>query len=511
MSFRSRLPSRRVVLLAAATAVLLLVAYPPLSLVLPTFIALVPLLWALDELKERGGTAGQAAWLGWWFGVLAHGVTLYWMIIALWHFTKLSALGYAASVLIVLAPQWALGLWIVYRTLTRTRIPLWVSFPLTWTAIEWLQGHYGDLRFPWLGLGSALPRVDVLVQWADLAGARGVTLWLAWANVMIYLALRRRTWKPLVPLAATLLVAFGYGSWREKTLVMRPVTRVAVLQPNVGFAEKRAERDNIRLLNQVLAMSREVARDSTVRLIAWPETAVPVFFVDHPAYVDSMRTLTSELGRPVITGGLDAVFHPDGSYDYFNAAFLYDAGGRLVEPVYRKKYLVPIVERVPFINPRWFKGLKWFGGFGKGDRFPVYRIPEGGFGVLICYESAFQDLSRNYRRQGADFLVNVTNDGWYGETWAPAQHASHLVMRAIETRMGVARSANTGISEFVDPLGHVHSATRLNTEAIVTDSVLTTDTRTLYVRLGDWVALVALIGTAACLAAGFRKSTPETA
>ena len=101
MRFRDRLPSRRVVLLAVASAVLLLVAYPPLSLVLPTFVVLVPMLWAFEELREQHGTPAQAAWLGWWFGVFAHAITLYWMIIALWHFTPLSALGYAASVLVV--------------------------------------------------------------------------------------------------------------------------------------------------------------------------------------------------------------------------------------------------------------------------------------------------------------------------------------------------------------------------------------------------------------------------
>ena len=513
MSFRDRLPSRRVALLAASTAVLLIIAYPPLSLTLPTFFVLVPMLWALDELRRRGGTPGQAAWLGWWFGVFAHGVALYWMVIALWHFTKLSALGYAASVLLVLSPQWAFMAWVIYRAWTRTRMPRLVIFPGAWTAVEWIQGHYGDLRFPWLGLGSALPRVTTLVQWADLAGARGVTLWLAVCNVLVFLALRQRTWKPLVPLAASVLLAFGYGTWRERTTEMRPVATVGLLQPNVGWQERRSERENISLLNELLQMSRRAGADSSVRLIAWPEAAVPTFFVDHPNYTDSLMALARELGRPILAGGLDAQFYPDRSYDYYNAAFLFAGNGELTQPVYRKKYLVPIVERVPFINPRWFKSLKWFGGFGKGDRFPVYRLDAGGFGVLICFESAFEDLSRRYRRDGADFLVNITNDGWYGDTWAPAQHASHLVMRAIETRTGIARAANTGITELVDPLGRVHQATRLNVDTIVTGTVMTTAVRTPYVRFGDWVAVLVLIGLAALTIAGFTAKPPpqETA
>lgn len=508
MRFRDRLPSRRVVLLATASAVMMLFAYPPASLVLPTFVVLVPLLFALDELRERGGTGAQAAWLGWWFGVFNHGLTLYWMIIALWHFTKISALGYAASVLIVLSPQWALAAWIVHRACVRGRIPFWVSFPLVWTAVEWLQGHYGDLRFPWLGLGSSLQRVPVLIQWADLGGARGVTLWLAWINVMIFVALRRRAWKPLLPVAATLLLALGYGAWREKTLVMRPAAKVAVLQPNVGFEERRTERESIALLNQLLAMSRQAFADTSVRLVAWPEAAIPDYMFRHRDWTDSIALLARTAHRPILAGGLDAEFDDRGRGVGFNAAFFYDSTGALIQPVYRKKYLVPIVERVPFVNPRWFSGLRWFGGFGIGDRFPVYRVPEGGFGVLICYESAFQDLSRNYRRNGADFIVNITNDGWYGRTWAPAQHAGHLVMRAIETRVGIARAANTGISEFVDPLGRVYLPTELNTERNEASVVMTTDVRTLYVRLGDWVALVAIVGTIACLAASYIRKEP---
>ena len=509
MSLRDRLPSRRLVLLAAVSTALLVGAYPPFSLILPSFVALVPLLWALDELRLRNAPVAEAAWVGYWFGVFVNGVTLYWMVIALWHFTPLSALGYAASVLVVLSPQWALAAWATYRTSTRTRIPLWLGFSLIWTGVEWLQGHFGDLRFPWLGLGNSLVRLPTLVQWAEIGGARGVTLWLAWANVMVFLALSRRTWKPVVALAVTVAAAAGYGTWRERTIVMRPVTTVAVLQPNVGFNEKREERENIRLLNQLLELTRRARQDTSVRLVAWPEAAVPVYFVDHPGYADSVAELSRAIGIPILAGGLDAVFKPDGSYDNWNAAFLFEPDGRVHQRPYHKLYLVPIVERVPFINPDWFGNMKWFGGFEAGDSLPVYRIAQGSFGVLICYESTFEDLARRYRKGGADFLVNITNDAWYGRSTAPAQHASHLVMRAIETRVGIARAANSGISEFVDPLGRVHLSTPLLEERVEASPVLTTDIRTPYVRFGDWVALVAIVGSLACVAASFMHRTPQ--
>jgi apolipoprotein N-acyltransferase len=113
--------------------------------------------------------------------------------------------------------------------------------------------------------------------------------------------------------------------------------------------------------------------------------------------------------------------------------------------------------------------------------------------VIICYESAFEALPRRYRALGADFLVNVTNDAWYGRTAGPYQHATHLVMRAIETRMGVARAANSGISEFVDPLGRVSGASALETRTVVTGHLFTSDIRTLYVRWGDWVGTLVMV------------------
>lgn len=510
MSWRGLLPSRREALLAAATAALLFAAYAPLAAVLPSFVAFVPLIIALEDPAPRTGWADFR--LGLWFGIASWGLVLHWMPVALWHFTPLSAVGYVAAIIVVLAPQWGMVTWAAARVRRRTGLPLWVVFPLLWTAVEWIGGHYGDVRFPWLGLGTSLVRVPVLVQWADVAGARGVTLWLAWANVMAYLVLRRRDWRPAALVVATVAAALGYGTWRERTLVMRPVTTVAVIQPNVGFEEKRTSRDDDHLVEQLLAMTRGATADSAVRLVAWPEVAVPNYFVNHPEWAAAIGALARERRTPVLAGGLDAAPRADGTYDNWNAAFLFDtAGSRDGQPSYRKRYLVPIVERVPFVNPDWFGALRWFGGFEEGDRFPVYAIAEGRFGVLICYESAFTELARRYRRGGADFLVNITNDAWFGRTAAPYQHASMLVMRAIETRIGVARAANTGISQFVDPLGRAHGSTSLFHEQIVTRAVLTTDVTTLYVRFGDWVAALALAGAVSLLIAAQIRHRPEAA
>jgi apolipoprotein N-acyltransferase len=547
---RGLLPARRHLTAAALTAVALFVAYPPFGLVVPAFVALVPFLWCLEEYvagvrayartgvqgesdrtpaRRHGRTAGGTGWAavmrtGYWFGALTNGLVFYWLVVALWHFTPLALAGYLAAVLIVLAPGWLLFALAYVWVRRRTGLPVWLVFPLLWTALEWLVGHQGDLAFPWLSLGVTLTRVPVLVQFAELGGARGVTLWLAAVNALLYLAIVRRRWRPAAVAALSVALALGYGLWRMATIVERPLATAALLQPNVGFDEKQDAVLEDRRFDELLRQAGDAARRPGVQLVVTPETALPGLYFDaqwrrcytYPGVQAAVRrdSLVAALARgarvPLLVGAVEYVGHPDCSYDYYNAAFFYDsAGDRLAQPSYRKHDLVPITERVPFLPPRWFGGVNWFGGFSRGDRTPVYRFAQGGFGVLICYESIFEDLSRRYRREGADFLVNITNDGWFGTTVGPYQHAAHLVMRAIETRAGVARAANTGVSEFVDPLGRAHQATPLEVPRTIAGPVFTTSIRTPYVRFGDWVGALALAGTAALfVAASVRRRSP---
>ena len=204
---------------------------------------------------------------------------------------------------------------------------------------------------------------------------------------------------------------------------------------------------------------------------------------------------------PIFTG----VFWADSTYrsrldPYYNAALFIDSAGEWRKyPVYAKHYLVPVTERVPFVPVGVFRAIpglrNWSGGFTPGRDLPLYKTALGQLGVIVCYESAFEDLPRKYRALGANFLVNITNDAWFGRTSAPRQHASHLIMRAIETRMGVARAANSGISEFVDPMGRTYAATKLDEKTYVSGVIRTTDVIPLYVRLGDWVGLLVVVLT----------------
>ena len=174
----------RAAVLIAAGAILLVASYPPFHLPIVSFVALAPAVVLLRQL-EREPDARAALRRGFWYGFVTQGAVLYWLVVALWHFTPLSGLGYLATIAIY-GLWYALMFWFIVRVRGRLPlIPLWVVFPVAWTAVEWVVSHQGDIRFPWLGLGTSLADAPELVQWADLAGARGVTLWLAWCNVML--------------------------------------------------------------------------------------------------------------------------------------------------------------------------------------------------------------------------------------------------------------------------------------------------------------------------------------
>jgi apolipoprotein N-acyltransferase len=530
------LPRGRELGLPVVSGILLTICFPPFHLLVPPFVALVPyLLFVGRSAPDRAGAVSVRR-ATFWMGVVYYGTLLYWLFTALAYYTWLALLGYLIAV-IVLSTLLALAGWAVHGLRARHAVPFWLSLPVFWTAVEWVRGHMGDIAFPWLGLGHSLNGFPFLVGFADVSGVSGVTVWLTAANGALaeWVLRRPRTWpRWALALALWLAIPVGYSLVRWSTLETRPAARVMVIQPNIPEDLKldwRAATDSSQAALDNLTRA-ELAGSPIVQLIVWPETALPTYREAAPEWTAWASELARSERLGLLYGVVDVERYPDGGYDYFNAAVFLDATGEAVG-VYRKHYLVPTVERVPFIPVGWMRDLRrraagehwrvplvgdisaflrWFGGFGRGSEEPVFRTNGAGFGVLICYESIFPGLSRTYRRGGADFLVNITNDAWFGRerpiwsrTSALYQHPAHLVMRAIENRMGVARAANTGISLFVDPRGRVGQATELFTPASRVATVETTDGPTLYTRLGDWPGGLSLLGSVILLTIAWRR------
>ena len=499
-------PTRVELRAALASAVLFAIAFPPFVLVGPVFVALVPIAIAVASDADPNGSSRSGVRLGFWFGVFGYGSTLSWIATALSTYTKLALLGWFAAVL-VLAMVNALIVGALHRARRFTRWPMAILLPITWVAGEVLLEHLGDLAFPWLPLGLATAPTPLLSQIADLSGVHGASFWIASMNGLVadmYLA--RGNGRSIVRAAVTALVlsmlVAAYGGWRLRTLPLSPLATVAIVQPNVPQSDKWQAENRSHIVT-MLADGTRRAVASHPSLVVWPEASLPDFLFRHKAWLDTLASLASGSSTPILLGVLDVRFRPPMRPEYFNGAMLVDADGAVRQPLYHKRKLVPVVERVPFIEPQLVRRYsEYFGGYARGREPVILHAPLGAVGPLVCYESIFPALARDYRRRGAELLVNMTNDAWFGRTLGPYQHQAHAIMRAIETRTSVIRAANTGISGNIDPLGREHGRTALFVATTATYVVTATNVVSPFVRFGDFIGWGSLSAIIALICAG---------
>jgi len=513
------IPSRTEAFAALASAALFAISFPPFKLIVPVLLCLVPISVMVTRAADGNGHAWQAARAGFWFGFIGYGANLYWIAVALLLYTKLALLGYVAS-LLWLAPVVGATMAALFFARKLTGWPLAILLPVVWTASELALNYLSDLSFPWLPLGLAVAHVPVLAQVADLSGVRGVTFWIAAVNgfvvdAWLYRSSRRASGVGsasgsalrIVGALALMAVVAAYGAWRMSSIRLTPLARIAIIQPNIPEEAKLTTEDPSSHVAKLAALTRiEVARSSP-DLVVWPEAALDRFLWQYPAWTDSLRAAVALHPTPMVVGFMDSSNPMDTPFAYYNAALLTDPRGNISpQPPYRKHYLVPIVERVPFLNPEWFRGVNYFGGFGRGVTEDPFRLQFGTAGVLICYESIFPQLAREYAKQGTSVLLNITNDAWFQHSNAPYQHFAHLSLRAIENRLPIVRAANTGISGWIDPLGRVRAETPIFVERTATYDVEVTSQRTMYTRFGDWLGPLSLVITLGFLLAAWGDS-----
>ena len=485
------------------SALLFTIAFPPFILVGPVFVALAPTAIAIARDADGGGSSRNGVRTGFWFGVFAYGATLSWIATALAIYTKLALLGWLAAVLVV-AMMSGVTMGALHRVRRFTQWPMAILLPLVWVAGEVALEHLGPLAFPWLPLGLATAPTPTLSQIADVSGVHGASFWIASMNgLAVDMVLARNGPRVALrgaaaALALTVLVV-AYGTWRLHTIRLTPMATVAIVQPNVPQSDKWQSENQSRIVN-MLADGTRRALASHAKLVVWPEAALPDFLFRHKEWLDTLASLASPSGTPILVGMLDVTFQPPRRAEYYNGAMLVDGDGRVREPVYHKRKLVPVVERVPFIEPRLVRRYSdYFGGYASGREPVILHAPLGAVGPLVCYESIFPALARDYRRRGTELLVNMTNDAWFGRTLGPYQHHAHAVLRAVETRTPVVRAANTGISGYIDPLGRVQGRTPIFVATTATYLVDSTDEISPFVRFGDFVGWGSLVVVAGLL------------
>ena len=465
----------------------------------PLYVALAG--WTGRDHQFRGVSARRGFTLGLITGAVHYSGTVYWTSGTVATFGGLPWLvAIPVAFLLVVYMSLYLGLSSAVAALLIRRFGSTglLMAPVTWVAAEYARAHvFGG--FPWIPLGNAVVSLLPIAQLASVLGVYGLSWLLALLNALFaYVAMTSGRRRVVAVAAAVALVAatsiWGALRIRDGRLTREGTgLRVALIQGNVPQEEKWDPSRAGAIFERYLRMTREAAA-AGAELVIWPESATPFYFDEDPVSALRVRQLVSEIGTPLLFG-TDEV-EPGSPPKYYNSAFMLHESGSTAA-VYRKMFLVPFGEYVPFGTLLTFVGplVEAVSAFSPGQRVTMLPVNGHMISTAICYEVVYPHLIRQGVLEGAELLTTITNDAWYGGTSAPFQHFDLATMRAIEQGRYLARAANTGISGIVDPYGRVTVRTGLFETTAPLGEVRFIQERTVYARIGDLAAQLAVLMT----------------
>ncbi|HLL70195.1 MAG TPA: apolipoprotein N-acyltransferase [Pyrinomonadaceae bacterium] len=525
---RSCVPARGHAALSALSALLLVLSFPDFNLWQLAWVGLVPLLVAV-ALAPR---PRQAFVLGWLAGALFFYGSCWWLTHSMIHYGGLPRpLAYALLVPVVVI----VGLFpatfalVLSRLCARWGVYALVAAPPLWAATEWARlGATGQL---WNAVGYSQAFHPALIQTATWGGVYAVGFLILTINAAVAIVLLQRNVRSFNVAVLVLIVAALVSALTELVIfstpdsdssAYQPYTVVIAVQPNVSVNFGRSPEETAELVRRHLTMSADALRaweqkqDAEVkreleqrklhgtnaypsydppRVVVWPESPMNFAYAKDAEF----RTLVGGFARAERTSVLFNSLEPAPAGGAYNSAVLVNEAGRLVAQ-YDKIRLLPFGEYVPL--PRWFPPA-WLvsgivGDFTPGANYTLLPLGATSAGVFICFESAFPSIARRFADAGADVLINISNDGYLGQTPVLRQHLANAVFRAVENRRDVLRVTNTGISARITPRGEVLDATGSFEPAVRTWTVTRATTgKTFYTRHGDlFVALCAAISIA---------------
>lgn len=492
--------------LGIISGTLLAASFPPVPFpfTLLMWVALVPYLYVLDK-KEKLVDINKFTYLTFFIFNL---FTIYW--VGGWGAETDPFLMIAGAVLVFFNPILFLIPSTLFYVSTRLLKSKWISFllfPFYWVTYEYLY-MITDASFPWLTLGNGLSYFTSYIQIAEFIGALGLTVIIVFINVMLFFVVREKIISKKIHIPALtstlvlLIVPMIYGVIRISSYdIPDKKVKVGLIQPNLN-PWKKWETGNIAKLTQLYLDMSKTAVSKGAELVIWPETALPVYLLDgtHPDAVQMIMNFTKEnkafllSGMPDFNIFFDLQRAPsdakhrkgaDYSYTTYNGIMLFQPQTTNIQK-YGKMKLVPFGERVPFVDVLPFLGdlIKWevgISGWNKGRDTTVFKFSHNGIDSvkmngLVCFESVYPVFVAKFIQRGAQFISVVTNDSWYGNSSGPYQHKEIAVLRAVENRRTVVRSANGGISTIIDPLGRTIMDTKMYTrDVLVGDVVLEND------------------------------------
>jgi len=493
-------------LLSALTGLLVAAPWLDFSLYPAAWFAFAPLLVALVRARSNREAilCGMAAGMG------ANVPAFWWLVYTIdvfGGFPILIAVFFYLGLSLFSAFQFGLFAAGIYRTGAG---PLALGAPVLWVALEF---WYPNL-FPWRMANSQL-ELPVVMQIGDLTGPYGLSFILVWVGAGLAALVTSRRWQPL---AAALVAAFavaGYGQLRwpqiEAAVDASPALRVGLVQGNVGIREK----GNAAYFDINIEKYRSLSRpmQSEVDVLIWPETVSHEWIDERATHVTAEQHPFPDLTTPLIFGGL--AYHYATSVEdalRYNAAFLIDGGGRILGR-YNKQILLPFGEYLPFSS--WIPGLKSIspntGDFSAGTDAVTLDLPNGGrIAPLVCYEDVPASIARQMTGIGANVLMTIFNDAWFGDSMAPYQHEAIAVWRAIENRRYFVRVGNAGDTGVVDPWGRIVDRLPLFTAESLTATIRLLEIETFYTRRGDVFAWTLTVIAAAWLVKRPRLAGDDT-
>ena len=506
------------VLLAGASGVLLALAFPKVDWNILAWVAFIPLLW-----MTQGQTLRRAFSLGWIAGMGFYLCTLYWIVdtIGLYsnipHIIAVGPLLLMCAILSAYTGVFAVGLCVCHKSRPHNSGWLLLIFgPMLWVALEWVRSFF-FIGFPWASLGYSQYNFINLIQFVEYTGVYGLSALVIFGNAVLFVAFSRQSRGRLVLVLLLILTGlWGWGNWRRSQLAALPpvhTLHVGIAQGNIAQDQKWDPDYQEVTLARYEQLTRQIT-EQAVDLVIWPEAAVPFFFQSDVTYRGRLLDLAQDTNTPILFGS-PAFQADDTDLTLFNRAYLLSPDTTILG-YYDKIILTPFGEYIPFQDSVLFfldKLVEGIGDFAPGTTPTVFSLPlkrqpaphpddKAGhvdafetFGVLVCYEGVFPDLARRFVHNGARLLINVTNDAWFGETSAPYQHLAMEAMRAVENRVPLVRSANTGISAIVDIDGQIQAQTALLETTFVVDQITWPHVTSFYTRYGDWFVTLCVVGT----------------
>ena len=518
MSISSNTITRAALVIASGLALAL--AFPKSDVSLLAWVAFVPFFYAIE-----GEPLKSVFWWGWLQGLACYVGSLYWVVITLNEFAGVNFFLSLLPMLLlagVVGIFTAISMWLGEFCARRLRLPIVLTMPIAWAAVE-LFRTYLPIGFPWNLIGETQYRNLELIQFAEFTGTYGISALIIFFNVVIFMILLRRGSRRLQTISLSVLTAMmvgaiGFGHWRINELKrIKPdgSFRVAMVQGNIPQSVKWDPDAQAPTFKIYTDQSTEGAKEGA-DLIVWPEAAATFIFQPDDRYPPSIQSdleyrnallkLARDLGKPILLGAPALVVRNNRAAGFANRAYLVSAQGE-VAAWYDKIQLVPFGEYVPFRAVLGYFVNRIVHGFGDmvpGEQQTLFDEKGAKLSVLICYESIFPDLARRSVKEGADVMVNITNDAWYGTSSAPYQLLAMSAMRSVETKVPMIRVANTGISAIILADGSITATTPLFKRGTELEDVAWHPMRTVYTMVGDLFADLCLILTAIALVLGWR-------